>query len=90
MHEAKVVGYVVNSSCTLRQPIAYPDSLSVGFRVAKLGNSSVTYELSIFKELEAEASAFGLLVHVYVNRDQNRSVNIPAPIRQCLEEILVK
>lgn len=88
IQSAKIVGYVVSSSCQFRSPVAYPDSISVGLRVSKLGNSSVTYELGIFRESEEEAAAYGQVVHVFVDRDQNCSVPIPAKIRHCLEEIL--
>lgn len=89
IHAAKIVGYVVSSSCQFRRPVAYPDSISVGLRVSKLGNSSVTYELGIFNESGVEAAAVGQVVHVFVDRDQNRSVRIPAQIRHCLEELFV-
>jgi len=88
IHSAKIVGYVVSSSCQFRRPVAYPDSISVGLRVSKLGNSSVTYELGIFRESEEEAAAHGQVVHVFVDRDQNCSVPMPAQIRHCLNEIL--
>ena len=88
IHSSKIVGYVVSSSCQFRRPVAYPDSISVGLRVSKLGNSSVTYELAVFRELEEEAAAHGQVVHVFVDRDRNCSVPIPEQIRDCLEEIL--
>ena len=88
IHSARIAGYVVSSSCQFRRPVAYPDSISVGLRVSKLGNSSVTYELAVFRELEEEAAAHGQVVHVFVDRDQNCSVPIPEQIRDCLEEIL--
>lgn len=88
IHSANIVGYVVSSSCQFRRPVAYPDSISVGLRVSKLGNSSVTYELGIFRESEEEAAAHGQVVHVFVDRDQNCSVTMPAQIRHCLNEIL--
>lgn len=87
IHNAPVVGFVVSSSCQFRRPVAYPDALSVGLRVLKLGNSSVTYELGIFRESDSEASAVGQVVHVFVDREENRSVRIPAPIRRCLEAV---
>jgi len=87
IHKAPIVGFVVSSSCQFRRPVAYPDALSVGLRVLKLGNSSVTYELGIFRESDSEASAVGQVVHVFVDREENRSVSIPAPIRRCLEAV---
>ena len=87
IHDAPVVGYVVNSSCNYRKGIAYPDRIEAGLRVNKLGNSSVTYGVGIFLEGENEACAFGDFIHVFVNRAENKSVAIPAPIRAALEKL---
>ena len=62
---------------------AYPDLIEVGLRVARLGNSSVQYELAIFREGEQEACAAGRFVHVFVERASNRPTAIPsAPARR--------
>lgn len=87
IHDAPIVGYVVNSSCSYRKAIAYPDKIEAGLRVNKLGNSSVTYGVGIFVEGEDEACAFGDFVHVFVNRAENKSVPIPERIRAALERI---
>jgi acyl-CoA thioester hydrolase len=90
IQRAPVVGYVVNSSCSYRKGIAYPDHIEAGLRVEKLGNSSVTYGVGIFREGEAEACAFGNFVHVFVERAQNRAVPIPQTLRAALEKLLVR
>lgn len=89
IHNAPVVGYVVNSSCNYLSPIAYPDDIEAGLRVNKLGNSSVTYGVGIFKKGEATACAFGDFIHVFVNRAENKSVPIPAAIRSALEKLQI-
>ena len=78
----------MNSGCQYRKPIAYPDRIEAGLRVNKLGNSSVTYGVGIFREGEDEACAFGDFVHVFVNRAENKSVSIPEPIRIALTKLL--
>jgi acyl-CoA thioester hydrolase len=88
IHNAPIVGFVVNSGCQYRKPIAYPDRIEAGLRVNKLGNSSVTYGVGIFREGEDEACAFGDFVHVFVNRAENKSVSIPEPIRIALTKLL--
>jgi acyl-CoA thioester hydrolase len=50
IHEGEVVGFVVSSACDYFASIAFPDRIEVGLRVGKLGNSSVQYELAVFKE----------------------------------------
>lgn len=89
IHQAQVVAYVVSSSCQYHQPVAYPDALEAGLRVIRIGTSSVTYQLGIFRQGEPEPAATGQVVHVFVDRKQNRSVPIPVPIRKALEDIAV-
>ncbi|MGZ3184546.1 MAG: acyl-CoA thioesterase [Telluria sp.] len=83
-----VVGYVVDSGCAYFSPVAYPDTVHVGLRVAKLGTSSVRYELAIFRNDDAAPAAAGHFVHVYVDRAANKSAPIPAPVRAALEPLL--
>ncbi|WP_019340889.1 acyl-CoA thioesterase [Stutzerimonas stutzeri] len=90
IHEGEVVGFVVSSSCDYFASIAFPDVLEVGLRVGKLGNSSVQYELAIFKAGEAQACAAGRFVHVFVERASNRPTPIPAGLRQALEALAVE
>ena len=86
--QAPVVGYVVSSSCNYLSGIAYPDEIEAGLCVKKLGNSSVTYGVGIFKKGGSKASAYGEFIHVFVNRAENKSVPIPEIIRTALEKLL--
>jgi acyl-CoA thioester hydrolase len=86
---AAVVGYVVDSGCSYHSPVGYPDRLEAGLRVERLGNSSVRYGIAIFREGEHLASAHGHMVHVFVERAEDRAVPLPAVIRTALEKILV-
>jgi acyl-CoA thioester hydrolase len=88
IHDGDVVGFVVSSSCDYFASIAFPDLIEVGLRVGKLGNSSVQYELAVFKVGEDEASAAGRFVHVFVDRASNRPVPIPESLRGVLEPLL--
>ncbi|GIZ13141.1 thioesterase family protein [Pseudomonas sp. NCCP-436] len=88
IHEGEVVGFVVSSSCDYFASIAFPDVIEVGLRVARLGNSSVQYELAIFRAGEPQACAAGRFVHVFVERSSSRPVAIPATLRRALERLL--
>lgn len=88
IHDGTVVGFVVSSACDYFASIAYPDLIEVGLRVGKLGNSSVQYELAVFKAGEKEACAAGRFVHVFVDRASNRPVAIPEGLRQALEALV--
>ena len=86
---AAVVGFVVSSKCQYLAPITYPDNIDIGFRVNRLGNSSVEYGLAVFIQGENSAVAHGSFTHVFVNRASNKSVPIPASIKSALERALV-
>jgi len=90
IENGSVIGFVVNSGCNYNSPIAYPEKIEAGLRVDRLGNSSVTYGLAIFKEGETQAAAQGHFVHVFVDRETNKPVAIPDKMRAALEAILVK
>lgn len=89
IHSGEVVGFVVSSSCDYFASIAFPERIEIGLRVAKLGNSSVQYELAVFKQGEDAACAAGRFVHVFVDRQSNRPVSISEYLRAALEQLLV-
>ncbi|QRK07290.1 acyl-CoA thioesterase [Archangium violaceum] len=84
-----VIGLVVESRCSYRAPLAYPDRLRAGLRVDKLGNRSVTYGIGIFKEGEEQASAHGYFVHVFVDRQSRKAVAMPERLREALSRISI-
>ncbi len=88
IHEDNIVAFVVSSRCDYHSPVAYPENIEVGIQVKKLGNSSVTYRLAIFKPSENVAIASGEFVHVFVNRQTNKSVSIPENIRSALTQLV--
>ncbi len=89
IHNGEVVGFVVSSACDYFASIAFPERIEIGLRVGKLGNSSVQYELAVFKASEDEACAAGRFVHVFVDRASNRPVAIPETLREALAALLV-
>ncbi|HEU4842903.1 MAG TPA: thioesterase family protein [Burkholderiaceae bacterium] len=84
IHNDQVVGYVVDSACAYFSQLSFPDLLHVGLRVSKLGNSSVRYEIGIYRNDEPVPAAAGHFVHVYVDRDTNKPVTIPDHVRAVL------
>lgn len=85
-----VIGLAAESHCEFMQSLAFPEVVEVGLRVGKLGNSSVRYELAIFKQGETFAAATGYFVHVFVDRETRRAVPIPATIRTALERLVIQ
>ena len=89
IHDGEVVGFVVSSACDYFASIAFPECIEVGLRVGKLGNSSVQYELAVFKVGEQEACAAGRFVHVFVDRTSNQPVPIPGMLREAMQRLVV-
>lgn len=85
----EVVGFAVESGCRYFRPLAFPDRVVAGLRVARLGNSSVVYEIGIFRNEEEEACAAGRFVHVFVDRRSERPVPLPAGLRRALARLRV-
>ena len=79
------IGVCVESQCTFKASITFPETVHAGLRVAKLGNSSVRYEIGIFRG--EELCALGSFVHVFVDRATRRPVHIPDGIRAALARI---
>lgn len=87
IRDGEVVGLVVETGCSYRRSLAFPDVVEAGIRVARIGTSSVTYEVGIFRQGEDAVCAFGRFVHVYVDRASNRPVPIPEQARAAMEAI---
>ena len=87
IEKSSVIGLVVETQCHYFSPIAFPDTVHAGLRVAKLGTSSVRYEIGIFRNAELRAAAQGHFVHVYVDRASNRPAPLPAALRAALEPL---
>ena len=83
-----IIGLVVETSCRYSSSIAFPDRVTAGLRVAHRGNSSVRYEIGLFRNDEAQASAQGHFVHVYVDRTTNRPVPLPEALQRVLDPLV--
>ncbi|MGV0048296.1 acyl-CoA thioesterase [Mycobacterium colombiense] len=83
------LGIVAESGCRYFSELQFPQDLRVGLAVTRLGRSSVTYRLGVFRaELAATQAqpitALGHWVHVYVDRVTRKSVPIPDAVRALL------
>ena len=87
--KSTVIGLVVETQCQYFAPISFPDVVHAALRVTKLGNSSVRYEIGLFRNEEKTASAQGHFVHVYVDRASRRSTAVPADMRAALQKLLI-
>jgi acyl-CoA thioester hydrolase len=84
IRDGDVIGLCVESQCTFKQALAFPDTVDAGMRVTKLGTSSVHYEIALYRAGADDPAALGRFVHVFVNRADRRPTPIPAPLRAAL------
>jgi acyl-CoA thioester hydrolase len=81
------LGIVAETSCRFLKQISFPDFLHIGVRLEKAGNSSVIYQLAVFRGEDLEPSAVGRFVHVYVDAGTRRPTPIPSVIRSALDQL---
>ncbi|TMH05845.1 MAG: acyl-CoA thioesterase [Betaproteobacteria bacterium] len=88
-HGGAVIGLVVQTQCNYFAPLAFPQTVEAGLRVARIGGSSVRYEVGLFAQGEAHTAAHGHFVHVYVDRDTRRPVPLPRNLVQALQALTI-
>ena len=90
---APSVGIVAESGCRYFSELHFPEGLVVGLAVTRLGRSSVTYRLGVFRAADDDGpqpiTALGHWVHVYVDRNSRKPVPIPEAIRSLLSTACV-
>lgn len=79
-----VIGLVAASDCVFFAGLGFPDPVDTGLRTARVGCSSVTYEVGLFRGDAAEESARARFTHVCVGRDDHRPVPLPESLRRAL------
>ena len=90
IERSPVIGLVIETQCNYFASVAFPEPVTAGIRVTRLGNSSVRYEVGIFRDNEESAAAQGHFVHVYVDRETRRPSTLPEAMRALLQTIEVK
>lgn len=83
------IGLVVETGCRYNRSVAFPEIVEAGLRIAKLGNSSVRWEVGLFTAGHEAPAAEGHFVHVYVDRETRRPAPLPDAWRQALLPLVV-
>ena len=84
IQNGKNIGLIVKSGCNFFSSFAYPEDIDAGIRVTKIGNSSVRYEVGLFRKNQQLSSADGFFIHVYVDRQTNK----PSPLDYIFKKAL--
>jgi acyl-CoA thioester hydrolase len=87
IHRGDTIGLVVETQCNYFAPVEFPQVVEAGLRVARVGASSVRYEVGLFLQGEPLTAAKGHFVHVYVDRATRRPAALPAPLKKVLEAL---
>jgi acyl-CoA thioester hydrolase len=82
------IGVCVESQCSFKRSISFPEAIHAGLRVTKVGTTSVSYEIGIFRG--QDLCALGSFVHVFVERVTRKPTPIPPAIRDALERIALE
>jgi acyl-CoA thioester hydrolase len=88
-HGGAVIGLVVETKCNFFESLSFPDAIDAGLRVARIGASSVRYEIGLFRSGADRAAAQGHFIHVYVARATRRPVPLPDDFKRALERLAI-
>ena len=87
---SEMIGFVVRSECDFFAPLAFPGEVLGGLGVARIGNTSVTYEVALFDGATETAAAGARFTHAYVDPATRRPMALPAAFRAALERVTVR
>lgn len=85
--QGRLIGLVVETGCRYHGEAGFPDRITAGIGVERLGTSSVTYAIALFRNDQDRAFADGRFVHVYVDQTTRRPVGLPQIWRDKLGEL---
>jgi acyl-CoA thioester hydrolase len=88
IRQGPLVAYVVETSCRYHRSLTFPEVIDAGLRILRLGTSSVTYEIGLFRQGDDAAAATGRFVHVWVDRATERPATVPDGIRAALAPLV--
>ena len=89
IHQQSRIGLCAESHCSFTAPLMFPETVTAGLRVEKLGRSSVRYGIGLFAENAVTPAAIGWFVHVFVDGATRRSVPIDGDLRAALDRLVV-
>ena len=82
-----VIPVAAETKCRFKRSLKHPALIEAGLRADRIGNTSVQVGVGIFLKEAFEASAWGYMVHVFIDRVTSKPVPIPSPLRTALQRI---
>lgn len=87
IRDLPAIGVVASTGCDYFLEIGFPDVLEIGLATSRVGSSSITYQLAVFRAGDPALRALAYFVHVYVDSETRRPVPIPEVIRSAVEAL---
>lgn len=84
------IGLAIESHCNYHAPVSFPDVLDVCVRVGRVGNTSLRYEVGVFRQGDEHPAATAHFVHVFVDPDTRRPVPLVEPVRVAMRGMMVE
>lgn len=83
------IGLAIESQCNYQAPITFPEVIDAGLRIGRIGNSSLRYEVGLFKQGDTQPAAIGHFVHVFVDPQTRRPVPLVEAVRKAMSELML-
>ncbi len=77
--------HVVRSLVEYKAPVHYDDIIEIGVRTSKIGRSSITFNLAVFRQHEDKLLASGEIVWVNANQADHTPCPVPPSLRELIE-----
>ena len=87
IQKGETIGLVIETHCNYFSALEFPQAVEAGLRVARIGTSSVRYEVGLFAHGQTLTAAKGHFIHVYVDRATRRPVALPGKLKSVLEAL---
>jgi acyl-CoA thioester hydrolase len=85
--DSKSIGLCVESGCKFLAPATFPETLDAGVRVGRIGNSSLRYEVGLFRAGAAELVAVAHFTHVFVDPQTRRPVPLSGNVKAAMRAL---
>ena len=83
------IGLCVESGCKFLAPVSFPETIDAGVRIGRIGNSSLRYEVGLFKTNGAQLVAVAYFAHVFVDPQTRRPVPLSEEIKAAMRALML-
>ena len=81
----KNIFVTAETGCKYFEEISFPDKIIAGLKIDYIGNTSIRYDIGLFKNNLNKTSAKGFFVHVLINQNTKKPSPIPLKLKNDLK-----